>query len=74
MSPFNPMAIVEYERFQCRFDLWDDGPYVNEYRLDGFRVSEQRIPDKAKDELHRLAWDAWRSRGRHYDEDDDYEC
>lgn len=64
---------VEHERYTLKVESWDDGPSIVEWRTDGFRVEGNRIPEKAKDELNRLAWDAWRARGRHYDEDDD-EC
>lgn len=59
--------------FELRFNCWDDGPYPNEYRLNGFRVSEQRVPTKDKDELYGLAWSHWRERGHgdHYEEDYD---
>lgn len=65
MSAFGVGATVRTERgYELRFDLWNDAPYPREYRLDGFRVSEQRVPEDEKNELHGLAWDAWRHRGQ----------
>lgn len=71
MSLFNSEATVQIEDFQLRFDLWDDGPAPTRYLLNGFPVSEQRVPTATKDELHRLAWIEWRARGHgdYYEED-----
>lgn len=66
MSLFSSEATVQIDDFELRFDLWSDGPAPARYRLNGFLVSEQRVPALVKDELHRLAWIEWRARGNSY--------
>ena len=77
MSPFSVVATVRIENgFALCFDMWDDGPYPKEWRLNDFRVSEQRVPRQHKEELEKLAWIEWRARGHghYYEEDFDDEC
>lgn len=50
--------------YRMSFEIGSDGPYPMNYSIYGLAIPYERVPEKEREALYNLAWDAWQRRGR----------